>query len=100
MLFRSEKEFGSGRTVPLSEHLKTHIGSRNTIQELADKYKNNENVTIMGIDNSKGIEDVKYMDINKIPKFNETELRKKLNDALEKSKSSISEAIYKGTKDY
>jgi hypothetical protein len=97
---KMEKNFGSGRTVPLSEHLKTHIGSQKTIKELAAKYKDNDNVIIRAIDNSKGVEDVKYMDINKIPKFNETELRKKLNEALEKSKSNISEAIYKGTKDY
>lgn len=97
---KMEKNFGSGRTVPLSEHLKTHIGSQKTIKELAEKYKDNDNVFIRAIDNSKGVEDVKYMDIKDIPKFNETELRKKLNEALEKSKSNISEAIYKGTKDY
>lgn len=97
---RMEQAFGSGRTVPLSEHLKTHVGSQKTIKELVKKYEGNNNVIIRVIDNSKGIEDVKYMDVNKIPKFNETELRKKLNEALEKSKSNISEAIYKGTKDY
>jgi hypothetical protein len=97
---RMEQAFGSGRTVPLSEHLKTHVGSQKTIKELAAKYKDNDNVIIRAIDNSKGVEDVKYMDIKDIPKFNETELRKKLNEALEKSKSNISEAIYKGTKDY
>lgn len=97
---RMEEAFGSGRTVPLSEHLKTHVGSQKTIKELVKKYEGNNNVIIRVIDNSKGIEDVKYMDVNKIPKFNETELRKKLNEALEKSKSNISEAIYKGTKDY
>lgn len=97
---KMEEAFGSGRTVPLSEHLKTHVGSQQTIKELAEKYKNNDNVMIRAIDNSKGVEDIKYMDINKIPKLNETELRKKLNEALEKSKSNISEAIYRGTKDY
>ena len=97
---RMEESFGSGRTVPLSEHLKTHVGSQQTIKELAEKYKNNDNVMIRAIDNSKGVEDIKYMDINKIPKLNEKELRRKLNEALEKSKSNISEAIYRGTKDY
>lgn len=95
-----EKEFGSGRTVPLSEHLKTHIGSRKTIQELADKYKNNPNVGIQIIDNSRGKGNARRIDINEIPKLNEIEIRKKLNEALEQSKSKISEAIYRGTKDY
>jgi hypothetical protein len=97
---KMEKNFGSGRTVPLSEHLKTHVGSQKTIKELAAKYKNNSNVDIRAVDNSKRPEDVKYMDIKDIPTFNEKELRKKLNEALEKSKSNISEAIYKGTRDY
>jgi hypothetical protein len=95
-----EKEFGSGRTVPLSEHLKTHIGSRNTIDELADKYKDNANVKITAIDNSLGKGNAKRVDISELPKLNEKALRIKLNEALEQSKPNISEAIYRGTKDY
>ena len=95
-----EKNFGSGRTVPLSEHLKTHIGSRNTIDELANKYKDNPNVQISAIDNSKGKGNAKRIELSDLPKLNEQEIRKKLNDALEKSKPNISEAIYRGTKDY
>ena len=97
---KMEKNFGSGRTVPLSEHLKTHIGSRNTIDELANKYKDNPNVQISAIDNSKGKGNAKRIELSDLPKLNEQEIRKKLNDALEKSKSNISEAIYRGTKDY
>jgi len=95
-----EKEFGSGRTVPLSEHLKTHIGSRKTIDELAEKYKNNNNVQITAIDNSLGKGNAERVELKDLPKLNEKELRRKLNEALEQSKSNISEAIYKGTKDY
>jgi hypothetical protein len=95
-----EKEFGSGRTVPLSEHLKTHVGSRKTIDELAAKYKDNNNVQITAIDNSKGKGNAIRIPINELPKLNEKELRIKLNEALEQSKPNISEAIYRGTKDY
>ena len=97
---KMEKNFGSGRTVPLSEHLKTHIGSRNTIDELASKYKDNPNVQITAINNSLGKGNAKRIELSDLPKLNEKEIRKKLNDALEKSKSNISEAIYRGTKDY
>jgi hypothetical protein len=34
---RMEKEKGSGRTVPIEEHLKTHIGARKVIEELKEK---------------------------------------------------------------
>lgn len=97
---KMEKNFGSGRTVPLSEHLKTHIGSRKTIDELASKYKDNPNVQISAIDNSKGVGKAERVELSNLPKLNKKEIRKKLNEALEQSKSSISEAIYRGTKDY
>ena len=95
-----EKNFGSGRTVPLSEHLKTHIGSRNTIDELASKYKDNPNVQIAAIDNSRGKGNARRIELSELPKLNEKSIRKQLNEALEQSKSNISEAIYRGTKDY
>ena len=95
-----EKNFGSGRTVPLSEHLKTHIGSRNTIDELASKYKDNPNVQIAAIDNSRGKGNAKRIELSELPKLNEKLIRKQLNEALEQSKPNISEAIYRGTKDY
>jgi hypothetical protein len=95
-----EKNFGSGRTVPLSEHLKTHIGSRNTIDELASKYKDNPSVQIAAIDNSRGKGNARRIELSELPKINEKALRRKLNEALEQSKPNISEAIYRGTKDY
>jgi hypothetical protein len=38
---RQEREFGTGRTVPLSEHARTHRGAAEVIQQLAEKYKDN-----------------------------------------------------------
>lgn len=95
-----EATFGSGRTVPLSEHLKTHVGSRKTIDELASKYKDNPNVQISAIDNSRGKGNSRRIELSDLPKLNEKALRRQLSEALEQSKSNISEAIYTGTKDY
>lgn len=46
-------ELGSGRTVPVDEHLKTHLDSPETVLALADKYKDNPDVDFEAIDNGK-----------------------------------------------
>jgi len=96
----AETKAGGGRTVPLSEHLKTHIGARETIPKLMEKYKDNPDVRFVVIDNSKGHGKAVETSIDKLPKINENTTAEKLKAALEKAKNdkSISEAIYKGTK--
>jgi len=98
---RMEQAAGSGRTVPLSEHLKTHVGSRNTIEELATKYKNDPNVNIHIIDNSlgKNIAPIETS-LDKLPQLEENVVKENLKNALEQQKNNISPAIYSGTKDY
>lgn len=51
---RQEREFGSGRTVPLVEHAKTHIGAAEVIQRLAERYANDPRVAITIVDNTRG----------------------------------------------
>ena len=48
------KSSSYGRSVPLSEHAKTHVGSAQTILALAEKYGDNPNVEIQVLDNSRG----------------------------------------------
>lgn len=43
-----------GRAVEAGTHAETHAGSIDTIKEIADKYKDNPNVKIQVIDNSRG----------------------------------------------
>jgi phosphoribulokinase len=99
---RMEKEMGTGRTVPISEHLKTHVGARMTIEQIAKKYRNNGKVQITVVDNSRGKGNAMLSSLDKLPKINENETRKGLRDALERAKKSgaISDAIYRGTADY
>ena len=96
---RMEEKLGTGRTVPLSEHLKTHIGSRRVIEQLAEKYKDNPNVAIKVIDNSRGKGNAIASSLDNLPRFNENELKGKLQDALQREYASgrISHAIYAGT---
>ena len=99
---RMEETMGTGRTVPLSEHMKTHLGARQVIEQIATKYRNNPQVQIRVIDNSRGAGKAQLSSLDKLPKLKENEVRKGLQDALERAKKSgaISDAIYRGTADY
>jgi ribosomal protein S8E len=96
---RMKKELGSGRTVPIEEHLKTHIGARNTIDELMKKYKDNKNVDFTVIDNSLGKDMARATDISTIPQLDEKVIKQRLRDALEEQfkAGKIDEDVYKGT---
>ena len=95
-----EREQGTGRTVPLNEHLKTHIGSRDTIEQLAEKYKDHPDVAIHVIDNSRGRGNATVSSLDKLPKHNEKETKERLSDALQREFAAgrISKAVYLGTK--
>lgn len=99
---RMEETSGTGRTVPLSEHAKTHIGAREVIEQLAKKYAKNDKVQIRVIDNSRGAGNAIVSRLDKLPKLNQDQIKKGLRDALERAKKSgaISDAIYRGTADY
>lgn len=98
---RMESELGTGRTVPINEHLKTHIGSRKVMEQLQEKYGNDPRFNLMVIDNSRGPGKAKVVEsLDKLPKLDENKVRRNLNDALENAFKSgkISRAIYDGTR--
>lgn len=51
---RMAEQEGSGRTVPLSEHARTHEGSYSTMKELWEQYADDPRVGFRFIDNSRG----------------------------------------------
>lgn len=93
-------EKGSGRTVPLNEHLDTHINSLETAIKLAEKYKDNPNVEMRIIDNThgKGGAVLSKLDFLKEIRYNKEELKNNLHTALNKEyeQNRISEPTYKG----
>lgn len=98
---RMEAERGTGRTVPLDEHFKTHVGALETMKRLQEKYGDDHRFTMMVIDNSRGKDNARLVSgLDKLPKLNHTEVRKGLNDALENAyrTGQISRAIYEGTR--
>lgn len=98
---RMEQEMGTGRTVPIEEHFKTHMGSREVMERLQDKYGDDHRFHMMVIDNSRGPGKATVVSgLDKLPKLDHTVVRKGLNDVLERSYQTgkISQAIYEGTR--
>lgn len=98
---RMEAEMGTGRTVPIDEHFKTHAGSREVMEQLQSKYGDDHRFHMMVIDNSRGPGNAAVVSgLDKLPKLDHTVVRKGLNDALESQFKSgkISRAIYEGTR--
>jgi hypothetical protein len=98
---RMEAEMGTGRTVPIDEHFKTHAGSREVMEQLQSKYGDDHRFHLMVIDNSRGPGNAAVVSgLDKLPKLDHTVVRKGLNDALESQFKSgkISRAIYEGTR--
>lgn len=95
---RQAKKFGTGRTVPIAEHLKTHAGSRKTVKALAAEFDGDPRVTISVIDNNHGAGNAKLSTIDKVEEINDNEMMNKLNEALrnEYEKGNISEKTFKG----
>ena len=98
MNMKAEK--GSGRTVPLKEHIKTHIGSREVIGKLKDIYGDNPNVRIGIIDNRYGKNQAKKANLEDLPVLNAKTIEKDLRNALEEQYKSgkIDKDIYESSK--
>lgn len=94
---RQAKEFGSGRTVPLSEHAKTHAGVRDVMESLAKKYENDPRVTIAAIDNSRGKGNQEMVELASLPKVEQNTLNERLQEALDQARAAgLDEATYRG----
>lgn len=96
---RMKKALGSGRTVPIEEHLKTHVGVREVIPQLMEQYKDNPKVSIGVINNTFGKGNAKASTLEELPVFNPAEMSTKLRDALENELKTgkISKETYEGT---
>lgn len=95
---RMENERGSGRTVPLQEHINTHIGSLSTIKRLAEHYENNPRVQITTIDNNGDRNSPSVIPLASVPKITHNGLKQRLTEVLDEEYNAgkISAKIYKG----
>jgi hypothetical protein len=96
---RMKGEFGSGRTVPLKEHLRTHTGSRDVMEQLQNQYSDNPNVRIGVVDNSFGRGNQRISTLQDLPKHDPAELEQRLKQALEEQYKlkKIDKDIYEGS---
>lgn len=91
-----------GRTVPIEEHIRTHLGSMSAILGLKDKYKGNKNVSIVVTDNSRGMGNATRVPISFVQeqekKYIASELREKLHSINNKlyEQGKIPEGHWKG----
>lgn len=95
---RMERELGSGRTVPLAEHVKTHIGAIDVMDRLAADFADNPNFTMVVIDNSRGPNNAAISSLTDLRRFDSGQIEGQIARALdaERSAGSISETVYNG----
>jgi len=93
-----EKKFGSGRTVPIGEHVNTHVHSNEAIRQVAEHYKGDSRVEVMIIDNSRGRGNAALITLDELPKIEYNSVAGVANEALEREYKAgkISESVYRG----
>ncbi len=93
-----EKRFASGRTLPISEHLNTHVGARQVIDQLWERYAGDPRVSIEAIDNSRGRNNSARVFLAKVPQLDAATLKGPLNEAPQRERDAgkISDAVFRG----
>lgn len=89
-----------GRTVPIEEHAKTHVGSVDSLRELQRIYGGDERVRISVLDNNHGKGGAQLSSVEALPRLEYNAVLGDLNAALEAEfrKGSIPESIYLATR--
>ena len=87
----------SGRTVPISFHAESHAGARDTIEKLVEKYKDNPKVKFDFIDNSRGPNNHRQVNLKDLPGVQYEGLVDRLHSTLEGARNDrkISETNYR-----
>lgn len=92
----------TGRTVPLAEHVGTHVGALDTVKALSQMYANNPNVSIRVIDNTLGKGNAQSVPLDSLNNmsYNYDGLMQDANTALDNAyaNGSISQSVYNGFK--
>lgn len=88
-----------GRTVPLSEHARTHIGVVETIPKLMEKYKSDKRVKFAFVDNTLGKGNARLGTVKLLARIDSAKLESRLRSALDDAyrQGKISESVYRGT---
>ncbi len=95
---RMASEQGTGRTVPIAEHAKTHAGSAKVIRQLAERYAGDDRVEVVAVDNSRGRNAAALAPLDSLPVVEDNRLHEDLRASLEEARAAgeISEPVYQG----
>jgi hypothetical protein len=94
---RMKARLGSGRTVPIDEHAKTHQGARQVMDALAEKYRDDPRVQLTAVDNSRGKGQAIITPLESIPAVPENGVREGLESQLEAARQAgLDEDLYRG----
>lgn len=95
---RQRADFGTGRTVPIEEHIKTHLGSIETVKQLAKEYANDPRVDIRVVDNSLGRGNATEKTLQWLESLTYNDVEQQVKAALEAEREAgrISEETYQG----
>jgi hypothetical protein len=92
----------SGRTVPIDWAAPSYVNVRKSVDTLADKYKGDKRVHFIGIDNTHGKGQQKFMKYADLPPMTKSidDLKKSFSAILEKkyAEGAISQKVYLATK--
>ena len=95
---RQRLAFGSGRTVPIHEHIKTHLGSMDVIKRLSSEYADNPNVTFDILDNSLGKGNQQVKNLEWLHSLDYPDVEGRVGSALEREyeNGKVHPSIYRG----
>lgn len=79
------KKFGSGRIVPVPDHIRTHRDSADTVRKVAEHYKNDPRVTVSVVDNSLGKGQAKLGSLDTLDKADYNGLEERILQIVEES---------------
>jgi hypothetical protein len=82
----------SGRVIPAEYHIDGHIGARETLDLMREKYKDNPNVSFHAIDNTGAPADARMVDPDTIPKADTIDR----GAALDQMQRALDEALASG----
>lgn len=85
---RQAAKYGSGRSVPLDAHIDTHVGARQSMQEIAERYKDDPRVQMHIVDNSGGKDSARVVSLDQIPQLSYDTTREQVNAALEQERAA------------
>lgn len=95
---RQRAQFGTGRTVPIQEHIRTHVGAIETVKRLASDYAGDDRVAIHVVDNSLGKGKAQERSISWLADLKYNDVEQRVRAALEREREAgrISAETYQG----